>query len=89
MFELPKEYESMYEHIRLATPELEDYKEYLETTPNSEPASKEQFIDVATYIAARLIPKKLDLTQKEKKILLKYYVQQRIRDLMHALDVTE
>lgn len=81
MDKLPKKYEAMYEHIRLATPEYKDYKEYAEGSLLTEPASKEQFVEVATFIAARVIPNKLNLTEEERKLLLIHHLKSRMKDL--------
>lgn len=81
--ELPKEYEAIYEHIRLATPELEDYKEYAKNS--KAPVSKEQFIDVATYIAAILIPKNLNLTDDERELLARHHMNMRIMKLLDGI----
>lgn len=83
MFKLPKEYEAIYEHIRLATPELEDYKEYAKDS--KAPVSQEQFIDVATFIAARLIPKNLNLTDDEKALLARHHMIMRMKHLLDAV----
>ena len=83
MFELPKGLEEKYEHIRLATPELEDYKEYAKDS--IAPVSQEEFIDVATFIAARLIPKNLNLTSDEKALLARHHMIMRLKRLTDAL----
>lgn len=85
MIKLPKKYEEMYEHIRLATPEYEDYKEYVEESNIMEPASKEQFIDVATFIAAKSIPNKLNLTDEEKRMLSSYHLMNRLNHLFDVM----
>ena len=89
MVRLSQELRDYYEFIRVATPELEDYKEYVKKSQLDTPVSQDEFLDVGTIIGARMIPKNLELSQEENEILLKYNVQQRIRDLMRALDDTE
>ena len=83
MFELPKGLEEKYEHIRLITPELEDYKEYAKIS--KAPVSEEQFIDVATFIATWMIPKNLNLTSEEKTILAGHHMLTRMKALTDAL----
>ena len=83
MFELSEDLKEKYEHIRLVTPELEDYKEYAKIS--NAPVSTEQFIDVATFNATWMIPKNLNLTDKEKTILAGHHMLTRLTAFRDAL----
>ena len=77
MFELPEELKEKYKYIELASPEHIDYKAYLKATTTKNPVTMYQFIDVASFITAVMIPKRLNLTEEERELINRYHLQNR------------
>lgn len=87
---LPEELKKKYEIIELATPEYEEYKKYLEETNTETPASIEQFIDVAAFITAVVIPDRLNLSDKEQKLIATYHLHNRLMKVLDCIvDIAE
>lgn len=80
---LPEEYEAIYEHISLATP---DYSDYLTYTKNaSKPVSQDQFIDVASFITGLMIPARLQLTEEERELIMNHHLAIKLKQITDAL----
>lgn len=85
MVELPEELKKKYKYIELATPEHTDYKKYVEGTSIDTPATMDQFIDVTAFIASVMIPDRLDLTEKEQKLIATYHLHNRMMKVFDCI----
>ena len=83
--ELSEEYKKIYEHIELIEPMPEDYAEYRERAHADKPASLEQYIDILSFLVTHVIPKRLDLTESEKSMIMKYHIQKRFERFIDRL----
>lgn len=82
---LPEELKKKYKYIEVATPEHEDYKKYLEGATAETPASMDQFIDVAAFMASVMIPDRLDLSEKEQELIATYHLHNRLLKVFDCL----